>query len=141
MAKRKRTYRRAPVRRARAKTRTVYKRAPVRRRKKSGLSGEMGLMLGAGLYGAVRSKMSNFIAPYTTWIPGGAVADEVGMLLANYGVKKMVGNKVPMLKDVLKAGKTIEYARIGETIAMGGLNLGAIGGQSNSNQLSATVFV
>lgn len=137
MAKRKN------YRRARAKTRTVYRKAPTKRRrsKKSGLKGEIGIMLGAGLYGALRSRVSNMVAPYTSFVPGGAVADEISMLLAMYGAKKVLGNKVPMLNDVIKAGKVIEYARIGETISMGGLNAGFLSGNKTSSSLNATVFV
>lgn len=115
--------------------RRVSSYRPKRRysRKSSGMKGETALMLGAGLYGAVRSKLSNAISPYTSKIPAGNISDEIGMAIALHFSGKFLGKKVPLVKEVVKAGKTIEYARIGEAVAQGQLGLG------NNNQTATKV--
>jgi len=88
-------------------------------RRKSGLSGLTATILGAGIYGALRERMSNALAPVTAKIPLGNISDEVGMGLALILAKKFIGRKVPMIKQVADAGITIEAARIGVAIANG----------------------
>lgn len=84
-----------------------------------------GFLVGAGVYGAVREKASNMLTPLTSKVPLGNVADEVVMGAINYfGAKNTSG----VVREIFKAGMTIEAARIGETIANGQLNMG---GSSN----------
>lgn len=114
--------------------RTMPKRRKVRRSKKSAsvLGINTGKAIAAGLYGAVRARMSNFLAPYTRIIPAGAVTDEVGMVVALQVIKKFALKKAGVLRDAATVGQGIEFARIGEAIATGQLNLGALGAQTNA---------
>lgn len=89
--------------------------------------------LDAMLYGAVRQKASDAIAPVTSKIPLGGVADEVGMALLCWGVAKYAGKG--MLGNVARKGLVIENARVGEAIAQGGLGL-----ISNSSQTNSFVY-
>lgn len=74
----------------------------------------MQVLVASGLYGAVREKLSNFVAPLTQSIPLGSIGDEVGLFfIANYAKKQR------MLKNVAQAAMYIEGARIGEAIADG----------------------
>lgn len=90
------------------------------------------------LYGAVRSKISNYLAPYTSKIPAGAISDEVGMYLAAMLAKKFLFKQKGVLRDALSAGQNIELAMIGEAIASGQVNLGALGSSSTSD--SGNIF-
>ena len=93
--------------------------SPVRRvsrHRSFGKSGsEMYGLLGAGIYGAVREKVSNMLIPLTSKIPAGEYADEVGMLLANY----ILGKYIPSVKPVTRAGMLIEAAAIGRQLSSG----------------------
>ena len=95
--------------------------------------------LAAGLYGAVRARTSNTIAPYTSRIPLGNVSDEAGMLLVSTLAKKYLVKRSGVLRDALTAGQTIELARIGEAIASGNLGIG-LGGSSNGESSNGYVF-
>lgn len=96
--------------------------------------------LSAMLYGGVRSKTSNMLAPYTSRIPLGNVSDEVGMLAVTTLGKKFLFKKAGTFRDALTAGQTIELARIGEAIASGQLgNINLFGG-GQSSQSSGYVF-
>ena len=113
-----------------SKQRRYFSKSKKRSSKRKG--GLMATLLSAAIYGAAREKVSVKISPMTSKIPAGNIADEVGMLLVGYGVKKFVGSKVPMLSDAAKAGMYIEAARIGEAIAKGQLgNLGTGATQSD----------
>lgn len=119
MAKRKKK-RFAPKRR-RSSSRAPFKKRSSRKRK-SGLGGLMGAAVGAGLYGAGREKVSDMLAPYTSRIPLGTLSDEAGMAALSYLLatgKIPLVNKVPMSRDVGKAGWMIEWARIGARFADG----------------------
>ena len=98
-----------------------------------------GINLGKGgaaaLYGAIRARASGYLIPYTSKIPAGAVSDEVGMLIATQLAKKMVFKKAGILREALTMGQTIEFARIGEAVATGQLNLGALSANQNSGNL------
>jgi len=110
--------------RKRARRKTYYRRAKTAyRRHKKGL-GLVATLLSAGLYGAFRAKVSNYLSQYTSKIPLGNVSDEVGMGLLCLLGKKFIGNRVPLAKKVFEAGLYIECARIGETVATGQLGLG-----------------
>lgn len=136
-SKRKTSYS-APVRRkkvTKSRTRTMPKKRKTTRRAKT--QSVFGINLGtagsAALYGALRAKMSGYLAPYTEKIPAGAVSDEVGMVVATQLLKKMVFKRAGLARNALNAGQQIEFARIGEAIAMGQVNLGLNSAPASSN--------
>jgi len=88
--------------------------------------------LSAALYGALRMRTSNMIAPYTSKIPLGNVADEAGMLLVTTLGKKFLFKRAGTMRDAMTAGQTIELARIGEAVASGSLGINLFGGINNS---------
>jgi len=103
-----------------------YTRKPARRtsnRSVSIMGINMGKATAAMLYGAIRAKTSNLIAPYTSKLPLGNIGDEVGMIVASVAAKKYLFKKAGVLRDALNAGQTIELARIGDAAASGDLNL------------------
>lgn len=107
-----------------ARRKTYYRRAKAGyRRHKKGL-GLVATLLSAGIYGAFRSRVSNYLSQYTSKLPLGNVADEVGMGLLCLIGKKFIGSRVPLAKKVFEAGLYIECARIGESVATGQLGLG-----------------
>lgn len=121
--------------RIKSKTRKMVKRRKSTKRRTSKRS--MSILgintakaLSAMLYGGVRAKTSNLLAPYTSRIPLGNVSDEVGMLAVTTLGKKFLFKKAGTFRDALTAGQTIELARIGEAIASGQLgNINIFGGQ------------
>ena len=110
---------------AKAKTRTVtrFVKAKGSRRKSSGSNVKM-LQFDAMIYGGIRGYISNLIAPFTSKIPLGAVADEIGMGILNYFVAKKSSG---MLRDIAVKGLIIENAAIGQAITTGQLNFGSLG--------------
>jgi len=117
------------------KKRTMAKRKTKRRSYKKSTS-IMGIntakALSAALYGALRMRTSNMIAPYTSKIPLGNVADEAGMLLVTTLGKKFLFKRAGTMRDAMTAGQTIELARIGEAVASGSLGINLFGGINNS---------
>ena len=83
-------------------------------------------------YGAARQKMSNYIAPYTSFIPAGAITDEVGMILANALLARYVFKKEGVIRSALRTGIRIEFARIGEA-AINGQIFPSMGGSASSS--------
>jgi len=111
--------------RIKSRVRYMPKKKRSRSRKSAAIFGiNTGKALAAGLYGAVRARMSNFLAPYTAKIPAGVVSDEVGMVVALQLVKKFALKKAGVLRDSATIGQAIEFARIGEAVATGRINLG-----------------
>lgn len=86
------------------------------------------VLIGGGAYGAVRSKVSDLLAPVTSRIPLGSIADEVGMFALAYLAHKKGGK---MLKNVAMAGMAVEAARMGEALISG--SAFSSGGASVSN--------
>lgn len=86
-------------------------------RSKSSNGSMTGLMLGAAGYGAVRQRLSNALSPVTSKVPLGDIADEAVLLAISYYAAKKVN--MPLLKNMARAGVTIESARIGEAIVNG----------------------
>lgn len=130
---------RTPTKKNKYKRRTMAKGKPVRRRRKS--TSFMGVNLSkvgaAMIYGALRSKSSNYLAPYTSKIPLGNVSDEVGMFGAAYLAKKFLFKKAGIMRDALTIGQGIEMARVGEAIINGqvGLNIGGASAPSTSGNV------
>ncbi len=111
--------------RSRPKTRVVYRRINYSRKKKSGM-GQWGGILGAFVYGAVRERISIAIDPLTRKIPAAGYADEIGMALLNFALAKgkiPFINKLPITRQIGKAGLFIEMARVGEGVTKGMLKL------------------
>jgi len=110
----------------RRKSRRSYKKASPRRRKaKQLITGLAGQAVGAMAYGAIRERMSMALDPVTQRVPFGQYADEAVMITANYLVasgKVPFVNRVPMIKQIAKAGLMIEAARLGEQITRGFLS-------------------
>lgn len=120
---------------ARRKRRKAYFRRAVKGIRRAGKkSGVLGMLVGAGLYGAFREKVSAYISPYTSKLPLGNISDETGMIALSYLGKKFIGGRVPIAGDVFKAGMLIEAARIGEAVATGTTGLSGLGMSAGTPQ-------
>jgi len=77
--------------------------------------------LGDVAYGALRERLSMAISQTSIAqkIPQTEITDEALMLGVNWLAKKVGGNKIPIVKNMLTAQKHIELARIGEVVAKG----------------------
>jgi hypothetical protein len=97
--------------------------------------GLVGGIVGAGIYGAFRSRIAQAMQPVTANIPLGNIGDEV--LLGGLAVvlKKTVGKKFGMINPVLNGAIAIESARIGEAIATGNVGIGQSSGSSSSGYM------
>jgi len=105
------------ARRRKQRSRKMRTSSPFKQSKrKSSSSGYAGIVGAAG-YGAIRQYASNYLSPYTSKIPAGDYADEVGMLIANWAANKYV--PVPLIKQAARAGMLIEASRIGAKLASG----------------------
>lgn len=94
--------------------------------------GDLGGLVAAALYGALRGKIAVWIQPISSKLPLGSYTDEVGMLGVNWAAKKFIGNKVPMVSNMAKSGMQIEAAQIGYKIGSGL----ALGGSSSGNGIN-----
>jgi hypothetical protein len=112
----------SPVRRKTVKVQKVAKRKARRttRRttKKRGMFANVSGMLGAVAYGLVREKASTAIAQSRIGqqLPATEFTDEAVMLAINFGARKIGLGKNPIGNSILKAQKTVELARIGQTL-------------------------
>jgi len=101
----------------RRKSRRVGYRARARRRYGAGL-GTTAIILGGGVYGALRNYISGAIAPITSKIPLGALADNIGMGIVSYlAYKKGSG----IVKNAGMIGLGIEAAMAADDLMKGGL--------------------
>ena len=113
------------------KTRTVYRKAKkVFRRRKSSKNKPEKMILPAGIYGALREKVSTMLDPVTSKVPGGSVADELVMGLASYIVAKKTKGT---LREIGRAGLVIEAARVGEAM-IDGSAFSALGAANTSKK-------
>lgn len=96
--------------------------------------------LSAAIYGALRSKTSNILAPYTSKIPLGNVSDEAGMLIATTLAKKYLFKRAGTMRDAMTAGQTIELARVGEAVVNGQLGINLFGMGSSNTSGNGYVF-
>lgn len=119
-----------------------YTRKTKRRAKKS--MSIMGINVtkatAAMMYGAMRARTSQFLAPYTAKIPLGNVADEVGMIVASWAGKKYLFKGSGVLRDALTIGQGIELARIGDAVISGQagipfLNMGGATPNANGSNI------
>ena len=122
------------ARRRKTKTKTIFKRARKKARHygKKATSLKNPLQIDAMIYGGLRAKVSNAISPFTSKIPLGDIADEVGMGLMNWMIAKKTSG---MIKNIALKGLVIENARVGEAIATQGMGIlsgaGTTTGQNN----------
>ena len=101
----------------RRRSRRVGYRGRARRRYGAGL-GTTAIVLGGGVYGALRRYISGAIAPITSKIPLGALADNVGMGIVSYlAYKKGSG----IVKNAGMIGLGIEAAMAADDLMKGGL--------------------
>jgi hypothetical protein len=139
MARKRRTARRASRSYAKRSYSPTFRKKARRSKGKSG--GMMSTIIGGVGYGAVRAYLSQAIAPLTSKLPiGGQYADEIGLGLANYLLAKgkvPLLNKIPMTRNIGKAGLVVESAFIGQQLISGGLfNIT----KQNGNTLNITAF-
>ena len=128
--------RRKSIKYKRAKPRMAKKKRKSYRKSASVWGINTSKAAAAGIYGAGRSRMSTLLSPYTSMLPAGAISDEVGMIVALQLLKKMVFKKAGVMREAATAGQAIEFARIGEALAMGQINLGGLSPQqTNSGNL------
>ena len=103
-----------------------------RRRKSKGLGGGItGIVIGGVAYGVGRQYISNLIAPLTSKIPLGQYADNVAMGLVSWALatgKIPLIKKIPMSRDIGKAGLAIEAAFAGQDL----LGKSGTGGTGNN---------
>lgn len=123
-------------------TRKVAKKrkAPTKRKQQFKLFGiNVGKAAIPVIYGAIRSRVSNLLAPITAKVPLGTISDEATMYTAQTLAKKyLVKGKGPV-RDVLTAGQNIELAMVGSEIANGNVNLGMLSNLFNKNGSNSTV--
>ena len=94
-----------------------------RKKKNSGMFASAGArsmlsMAAKVAYGYVREDLSNKLSntEIVQRLPVTEFTDEGVMLALNYGAGKLGGNKMPFVRNLLQAQKTVELARIGQTI-------------------------
>jgi len=97
------------------KRRTYAKSKP----KSSGMFANVSGIAGAVCYGAVRERISDYIAntQIGRQLPATQFTDEAVMLAVNFGARKLGLGKNKLGNSVLKAQKTVELARIGQGIS------------------------
>lgn len=96
----------------------------------SGGAGLTGAIIGGAVYGVGREYANNALAPLTAKIPLGKYADNVVMGAISYFLAKgkiPLLNKIPMSREIGKAGLYIESAMLGQDLA------GGLGVTSGSN--------
>lgn len=105
------------IRRRVSSNRSASKRIRSKRSSGGMLSSSGALQIDAMLYGAVREKASNFLAPYVAKVPFlGQLSDEVAMGVIDYYVGKKTSG---LLSNVARKGLVVENARVGEYLAQG----------------------
>lgn len=102
------------------KVRTMARRKRSRKSKSSGFSfNKLAPLLAPIAYGFVRERASDLLAgiPALQKLPATQFTDEGVMLAAIWGLKKLGVGKRGIGSSLLRAGKTIELARVGQTFA------------------------
>ena len=75
------------------------------------------VLIGGGLYGAVRRYVDGWVKPITSKIPLGSIADEAVLFSVAYLLNKKMKDKT--IKSVTMAGMAVEAARMGEAFSDG----------------------
>ena len=142
--KKRRSYSTTKLKAKRTMAKRKYTRKSTKRRSsKKGFSImgiSMAKMLSAAGYGAIRARTSNLISPYTSKLPLGNIADEVGMMALAVAGKKFLFKKAGLARDVLSAGQIIEMARIGDAAVSGQLNLPFLNGTTSTPLSNSNIF-
>jgi hypothetical protein len=103
------------------RSKSMAKRKRSYKKKKDGFKLPAGAsaIIGAVGYGMVREKLSDTLAntQVVQRLPVTEFTDEAVMLGVNWGARKLGLGKMPVMNSVLRAQKTIELARVGQTIA------------------------
>lgn len=112
-----------PRRKTRKLSRSTKRGDKVARRKRrtssrtTGTLRPMQVLIGGGIYGALRSKLSNLLAPVTSKVPLGTIGDEAVLFVAAQQLGKRMRDKT--IKSVSNAAMAVEAARIGEALSDG----------------------
>lgn len=123
-----------PYSRKRTNKKMAKRKGTYRRSRSSGSSVKPAqILIGGGLYGAVRRYIDGWVKPITSKIPLGTIADEVALFTAAYFLNKNVKDKTA--KQVAQAGMVVEAARIGEALSDGSAFAG-MGSSSNGAAVS-----
>jgi len=93
------------------------------KRSGSGSGNLMGVMVGGAVYGAGRTYLSNLVAPVTSQMPGGVLADNLVLGAVCYFAAKKIKNKT--IKNIARSGLAIEAALAGQDLVASGFNLSA----------------
>jgi hypothetical protein len=103
-------------RRTMAKKRRSIKKSS---NQKSGMLANVSGIAGAVVYGAVRERVSDYIAntQIGKQLPATQFTDEAVMLAINFGARKLGLGKNPIGNSILRAQKTVELARVGQGIS------------------------
>ena len=112
-------FKRKPKKMAKRRRRSPSRFTRFRRRagRSSGLKATA-ILLASGIYGALRARASNALAPIVSKIPLGSIADEAAM----FGISWILHKKTSgILKQVGLMGMAVEGARIGEAVISGNI--------------------
>jgi hypothetical protein len=111
-----------------------FSKRKAQRKSSNGTGALIGTIAGGAIYGIGREYANSALAPITAKVPLGKYADNVVLGAVSYFLAKgkiPLLNKIPMSKEIGKAGLVIESAMLGQDLA-GGLGLTA----SNSSTRS-----
>ena len=101
--------------------RNVAKKRRRKSQKSKGFKLPSGLMSFAGpvAYGYIRERLSTAVSntEFAKKLPVSEFTDEFTMLGFNWGLRQMGFGQMPVIGSVLRAQKTYELGRIGQTIA------------------------
>jgi len=120
-------------------TRTT-KRRTTKKRTTSILGVNVGKATSAMMYGAMRARTSQMLSPYTSKLPLGNIADEVGMIGLAWAGKKYLFKGSGVLRDALTIGQSIELARIGDAVISGQVGIPFLNMGSSSPATNGNIF-
>lgn len=115
----KKKKRKSPTIKSRSRKRTTKKMAKKKRtyrRKSRGLKPSQ-ILIGGGIYGALRSYLDGAIKPLTSKIPLGTITDEAALFTLGYFAHKKFRDKT--IKSAAMAAMSVEAARMGEAFRDG----------------------
>lgn len=91
-------------------------------RRKRSKFGDLGIIIGGMTYGALREKLNEIVTPITSKIPLGYTADNIVLGGISYLLMKgkiPLINKIPLTRQIGRAGLTIESALLGQDLMKG----------------------
>lgn len=110
---------------------TMVKKTSSRGKSSNGL---MSQVLGAVIYGAIRTPVATAARPISDKLPFGQLNDEVTMFGLAWVAKKFFGSKVPLVGNITRAGMLIEAGQAGQSLLGGSLG-GLFGGSTMQTQV------